>query len=117
MCACFGLRRGPATLLAFTPHGSEPSGFRYVVAEAELTEPTFLWPGAPNGASRFAGWAGDEGFRRWALASADHHSPASLGLFRDEVAHVAASLGVGCARISRYGITSPPLTSNVAPAT
>ncbi|HEU4703918.1 MAG TPA: hypothetical protein VFS37_15665, partial [Conexibacter sp.] len=31
-CACFGPPAGPATLIAFTPHAGERSGFRFVVA-------------------------------------------------------------------------------------
>ena len=40
-CACFGPPAGPGTLVAFTPHADEPSGFRYVVAEGELTPRRF----------------------------------------------------------------------------
>ena len=53
-CACFGPPAGPGTLVAFTPHADEPSGFRYVVAEGELTPRRFPSTGTVHGAFRFA---------------------------------------------------------------
>jgi L-arabinose isomerase len=100
VCACYGLGAGPATLVAFTPHPAEPSGFRYVVAEGETTGRSFPGAGTPNGAFRFLGLEADEGFRRWARAGPNHHSCASPGLLGDSVADVARFLGVGCLRVS-----------------
>ena len=100
VCACYGLAAGPATLVAFTPHPAEESGFRYIVAEGEITGRSFPGSGTPNGAFRFAGLPPEEGFRRWALAGANHHSCASPGLLGGSVSDVARFLGVGCVRVS-----------------
>jgi L-fucose isomerase-like protein len=99
VCACFGLRPGPATLLAFTPHAQEQSGFRYIVAEGEITGREFPGTGTPNGAFRFAGSSAGEGYRAWALEGASHHSCASPGHLAAALAQVAENLGVGCVRI------------------
>ena len=100
-CACFGPPAGPGTLVAFTPHADEPSGFRYVVAEGELTPRRFPSTGTVHGAFRFAG-AGpvDAAWARWAEAGANHHSSATPGHLGDAVAAVARHLGVGCVRVS-----------------
>jgi L-arabinose isomerase len=107
LCACFALRAGPATLVAFTPHALEPSGFRYVVAEGEITGRSFPRSGTPNGAFRFAGLTATDGFRRWALSGASHHSCASTGLIGEGIAIVADHLGVGCVRVSPPGGRAP----------
>jgi L-arabinose isomerase len=100
-CACFGLRPGPATLLAFTPHADEPSGFRFVVAEGEITGRRFAGAGTPNGAFRFSGLSAVDGYTAWALAGASHHSCASPGLLAGDVGRIADYLGIGCRRIGR----------------
>jgi L-arabinose isomerase len=102
-CACFGLRPGPATLLAFTPHADEPSGFRFVVAEGEITDRRFSGAGTPNGAFRFAGQSAVDGYTAWALAGASHHSCISTGLLATEVGRIAGYLGVGCLRVDGGG--------------
>jgi L-arabinose isomerase len=99
VCARYPLAPGPATLVAFTPHPGETSGFRYVVAEGETTGRDLGDAGTPNGGFRFAALAPDEGFRRWALAGANHHSCASPGLLAASVADVARFLDVGCVRV------------------
>lgn len=103
-CACFGPPAGPATLVAFTPHPGEPSGFRFVVAEGELTARTFPQTGTANGAFRFGDPARGEpvaqAWKRWAQAGANHHSSATPGHLGDAVAAVAAQLGVGVVRVS-----------------
>jgi L-fucose isomerase-like protein len=99
-CACFGPAPGPATLVAFTPHAEEASGFRFVVAEGELTGRRFPQTGTVHGAFRFGDGPVDDAWRRWAAAGANHHSSATPGHFGDDVAAVAGHLGVGCARVS-----------------
>ncbi len=99
-CACFGPPAGPGTLVAFTPHADEPSGFRYVVAEGELTPRRFPSTGTVHGAFRFAGGPVDAAWARWAGAGANHHSSATPGHLGDAVGAVARHLGVGCVRVS-----------------
>lgn len=101
-CACFGPPAGPATLVAFTPHAAEPSGFRFVVAEGELTRRTFPQTGTVNGAFLFGDGATPvaQAWKRWAQAGANHHSSATPGHLGDAVAAVAAHLGVGVVRVS-----------------
>ena len=98
-CARFGLRPGPATLVAFTPHADEPSGFRFVVAEGEITNRRFGGAGTPNGAFRFADHSAVEGYAAWALAGASHHSSVGPGLLATDVGRIADYLGVGCRRV------------------
>ncbi len=100
LCACYALRRGSATLVAFTPHPQEPSGFRYIVAEGEITGRSFPRTGTPNGAFRFTGLTAADGYRQWALSGASHHSCLGTGLLGDDIALVASHLGVGCVRVS-----------------
>jgi L-arabinose isomerase len=101
-CACFGPPAGPATLVAFTPHHAEPSGFRFVIAEGELTARTFPQTGTANGAFVFGDGsdAVAQAWKRWAQAGANHHSSATPGHLGDAVAAVAAQLGVGAVRVS-----------------
>jgi len=99
-CACFGGPAGPATLVAFTPHAGEPSGFRYVVAEGELTARRFPQTGTVHGAFVFRDGPVDAAWARWAGAGANHHSSATPGHLGDAVAAVARHLGVGCARVA-----------------
>ena len=100
-CAQFSPPRGPATLVGFTPHADEPSGFRYVVAEGEFTARRIPGTGTVNAAFRFAG---DDSvgaaWERWARAGVNHHSAATPGWLGDAVAAVAAHLGVGCVNTS-----------------
>jgi L-arabinose isomerase len=95
-CATFCPAPGPATLVGFTPHADEPSGFRYVIAEGEFTARRLPSTGTVNAAFRFAG--GEPvgiAWERWARAGVNHHSAATPGRFGDAVATVAAHLGVG----------------------
>lgn len=99
-CAQFSPPPGPATLAAFTPHPGEPSGFRYVVAEGELTARRLPAAGTVAGAFRFAG--GEpvaQAWERWARAGVNHHAAATPGHYGDALASVAAHLGVGVARL------------------
>jgi L-arabinose isomerase len=99
-CACFGPRPGAATLVAFTPHPDEPSGFRFVVAEGTFGERRFPAAGTPNGAFRFRHRDAADGFVTWAMAGSNHHSSSTPGHYGDAVAAVARFLGVGCQRVS-----------------
>jgi L-fucose isomerase-like protein len=99
-CACFGPPPGPATIVAFTPHPDEPSGFRFVVAEGTFDDRRFPDAGTPNGAFRFRGREAADGFLAWARAGPNHHSSSTPGHLAGAVAEVAAFLEVGCERIS-----------------
>jgi L-fucose isomerase-like protein len=100
-CATFSPAPGPATLVGFTPHAAEPSGFRYVIAEGELTARRLPRTGTPNGAFRFAG---DEpvgaAWERWARAGVNHHAAATPGHLGAAVGAVAGHLGVGAVNTS-----------------
>lgn len=100
VCAHFGPPAGPATLVAFTEHPQEPSGFRYIVAEGSFGDRRFPDAGTPSGTFRFTGRRAPDGFEAWARAGANHHSSATPGHFADRVAQLASSIGVGCTRIS-----------------
>ena len=99
-CACFSPPAGPATLVAFVPNPTEPSGFRYIVAEGEFTSRRYPDAGTPNAAFRFRDRSSVEGFTAWALAGANHHSSSTPGHLADQVAQVAAYLRVGLVRVS-----------------
>lgn len=99
-CAWFELPAGPASLVGFTPHAEEPSGFRFIVAEGEITDRSF--PNSPTvgGAFRFGGSSPvGEVWTQWADTGVNHHSALSPGHLGDEVAAVARHLGVGVARV------------------
>jgi L-fucose isomerase-like protein len=100
-CACFAAPPGPATLVAFTPHHAEPSGFRYIVAHGSFSERPLPETGTPHAAFRFAG--GQAVTRAWACwvdAGVNHHSVATPGHLGGAVAALAHRLGVGCTRVS-----------------
>jgi len=96
-CACFAPAPGPASLVAFTPHGDEPSGFRFIVAEGAFVPRALIETGTAHAAFRFAG---DESvgaaWTRWVRAGVNHHSAATTGHAGAAVAAVARHLGVGC---------------------
>ena len=97
----FELPPGPATLVGFTPHYEEPSGFRLIAAEGEITGRSFPDSPTVGGAFRFAGGGPvAEAWGRWALAGANHHSAAAPGFLAAEVGVVARFLGIGFAQVS-----------------
>ena len=101
VCLWFELPPGPASLIGFTPHAAEPSGYRFVVAEGHITERSLPHSPTVGGVFRFAGEAGvAESWRSWAAAGANHHSACSPGHLATDVATVAHYLGVGCARVA-----------------
>ena len=100
-CAWFELPAGPATLIGFTPHHAEPSGFRLIAAEGRVTGRPFPRSPTVGGAFRFSGSERVESvWRRWAEAGVNHHSAATPGFLADQVEVVARFLGVGFVRVS-----------------
>jgi len=100
-CARFSPTPGAATLVAFTPHHAEPSGFRFVVAEGTFTARSFPRTGTPNAAFRFAGGRDVETtWAAWVRAGVNHHAAATDGHRAGQVAALAAHLAVGCAVVS-----------------
>ena len=99
--AWFELPSGAATVVGFTPHHDEPSGFRLIAAEGEVTERSFPASRTVGGAFRFSGGIPvDLIWRRWAEAGVNHHSAAAPGHLADQVAIVARYLRVGFVRVS-----------------
>ena len=97
----FELPPGPATLVAFTPHHAEPSGFRLIAAEGEITGRSFPDSPTVGGAFRFSGGGSvEQAWKRWAEAGVNHHSAAAPGHLADQTAAVAKFLGVGFVRVS-----------------
>lgn len=101
ICAKFELPAGPATLVAFTPNGREPSGFRFVVAEGHITDRSFPANPTVGGAFRFCGNNGvTTAWARWISAGVNHHSAAGRGHIGSEVETIARCLGVGYVKVS-----------------
>ena len=102
VCACFSVAPGPATLVGFTEHADEPSGFRFIVAEGFVTDRRFPGTGTAHGAFRFgdgtesiaSAWA------RWAASGVNHHSSAARGHIGGRVAELARLCRIGCVRIT-----------------
>ena len=100
-CVWFELPPGPTSLIGFTPHADEPSGYRFVVAEGTITDRSLPHNPTVGGVFRFAGDAGvAESWRAWAAAGVNHHSSCSPGHLADDVATVARYLGIGCVQVS-----------------
>lgn len=100
-CVWFELPAGPATLVGFTPHHEEPSGFRLVAAEGEITGRTFPQSPTVGGAFRFSGDEAVESlWKCWAEAGVNHHSAAAPGHLAEQVGIVARFLGIGFVRVS-----------------
>ena len=98
--AWFELPRGPATLVGFTPFSGEPSGFRFIAAEGDVTARSFPDSPTVGGAFRFSGAEPVEVvWQRWAEAGVNHHSAAAPGHLADQVEIVARFLGIGFVRV------------------
>lgn len=96
----FELPPGPATLVGFTPSAGEPSGFRLITAEGEVTGRSFPDSPTVGGAFRFSGTGPVEGaWQRWAEAGVNHHSAIAPGHLADQVAIVSRFLGIGFVRV------------------
>lgn len=100
LCACFPVASGPATLVAFTEHPGEASGFRYIVAHGAFTNRTMPESGTAHAAFRFADRSVADGWTQWASAGPCHHSAATRGHWGDAIADVASHLGVGYVQVS-----------------
>ena len=99
--AWFELPPGPATLVGFTPHHAEPSGFRLIAAEGDITERSFPDSPTVGGAFRFAGDDPvGETWSRWAKAGVNHHSACAPGRIADQVAIVSRYLKIGFIQVS-----------------
>ena len=97
----FELPPGPASLIGFTPHAGEPSGYRFIVAEGHITERSLPQSPTVGGVFRFAGEAGiAESWRAWAAAGVNHHSSCSPGHLAGDVATVARYLDIGCVQVA-----------------
>ena len=97
----FELPPGPASLVGFTPHSSEDSGFRFVIAEGRITERSLPSSPTVGGCFRFSGESSAaEAWSRWAIAGVNHHSAAAPGHLAEDLEVVAKFLGVGCVRVS-----------------
>ena len=101
LSAWFELPAGPATLVGFTPHHDEPSGFRLIAAEGEVTGRSFPMSPTVGGAFRFSGGGPvDRVWQRWAEAGVNHHSAATPGHLAEQVGVVARFLSIGFVRVS-----------------
>ena len=101
LSAWFELPPGPATLVGFTPHHAEPSGFRLIAAEGDITGRSFPDSPTVGGAFRFSGGEPvGQAWKRWAEAGVNHHSAAAPGHLADRTAVVARFLGIGFVRVS-----------------
>lgn len=97
----FELPPGPATLVGFTAHHDEPSGFRLIAAEGEVTGRSFPDSPTVGGAFRFSGGDPvDAAWACWAEAGVNHHSAAAPGHLADRVRVVARFLEIGFVRVS-----------------
>lgn len=94
VCAVLEPPPGPATLVGFTPHPRARGGFRFIVAQGELTTRTFPETGTVNGAFRFRDGPVEAAWARWASAGVNHHSSATPGDLSADVVTVARHLGV-----------------------
>ena len=98
--AWFELPPGPATLVGFTPYHDEPSGYRLIAAEGEVTSRSFPDSPTVGGAFRFSGTEPVEGvWRRWAESGVNHHSAIAPGHLGEMVEVVARFLGIGFVRV------------------
>lgn len=95
----FELPAGPATLIGFTEHPDEPSGFRFIVAEGQITGRALHSSPTVGGLFRFDASPVGTAWERWANAGVNHHSAASPGHLARQVDAVAAYLRIGCVSI------------------
>ncbi len=97
----FELPAGAATLLSFTPFHDEVSGYRFVVAEGNITERSFINSPTVGGAFRFSGdLSAGENWLKWVNAGVNHHSAIAPGHLAEKVHKVAEYLSIGCIEIT-----------------
>ena len=94
--AKFELPAGPATLIGFTEHPDEESGFRFIVAEGQISGRALRSSPTVGGLFRFASGPAGQGWERWANAGVNHHSAISPGYLARQVKALAKYLQVGC---------------------
>ncbi len=98
---CFDLPPGEATLVAFTPFHNEVSGYRFVVAEGNITERSFSSSPTVGGAFRFSGnLSPAESWLNWVNAGVNHHSAIAPGHLANKVKKVAEYLNIGFVEIT-----------------
>ncbi len=103
LCANFSLPHSPATLIAFTEHPDESSGFRLIAAEGKVTGRTFAQAGTVNGAFAFDVGKAVEAFRAWSATGANHHSALARGRVAEQVHLVSQYLRIGFSRVGGSG--------------
>ena len=97
--ARFELPEGHATLIGFTEHPDEASGFRFIVAEGQISGRALHSSPTVGGLFRFASGPAGEAWVRWANAGVNHHSAISPGHLARQVEAVSNYLRVGCIAI------------------
>jgi len=101
VCARFEMKRGPATLISFTPHHAEPSGFRFIAAEGHITGRHLPHNPTVGGAFRFAGEEPVSAlWQHWVNAGVNHHSAITPGHIAVDIGMVAKFLKVGFIKVS-----------------
>jgi L-arabinose isomerase len=99
VCACFGLRPGPATLLAFAQIDEPAPAHRFIVASGAFGAREFAHAGTPHAAFRFSGTSPADSWEKWCRGGASLHTACSDGDLSDLVAAVGRYLGVEVQRI------------------
>lgn len=97
--ARFELPEGHATLIGFTEHPDEASGFRFIVAEGQISGRALHSSPTVGGLFRFESGPVGEAWERWANAGVNHHSAVSPGHLAHQINAVANYLQVGCITI------------------
>ncbi len=97
----FELPVGAATLVAFTPFHDEVSGYRFVVAEGNITGRSFSSSPTVGGSFRFSGdLPPSESWLNWVNAGVNHHSAIAPGHLAKKVKKVAKHLSIGFVEIT-----------------
>ncbi len=90
----YELRRGPVTVIGFTPTVSAPNGYRIVCMAAENIGRPNIDLHVPHSLVRPLDLDVTEAFSRWAEAGATHHASYSRGDLRTELKRVGDFLGI-----------------------
>lgn len=94
--ARFELSEGHATLIGFTEHPDEASGFRFIIAEGQISGRALHSSPTVGGLFRFESGPVGAAWERWANAGVNHHSAVCPGHLARQVRAVANYLQVGC---------------------
>jgi L-arabinose isomerase len=92
----FSVRRGPATLLSFSPTST---GWVLAWATGEVVESRYHAMRGPNGMFRFDSGPATEAVEAWISSGATHHSALAPGRLDVEVPALAAAIGVRAVRV------------------